>query len=45
MSKNELIKAINISKPTKNKKKNIFKSKRKEIKDSLMKLSKEKILK
>ena len=45
MSKNELIKAINISKPTKNNKKNIFKSKSKEIKDSLMKLSKEKILK
>ena len=45
MSKNELIDAINISKPTKNNKKNIFKSKRKEIKESLMKASKKKILK
>ena len=34
MSKNELINAINISKTTKNNKKNIFKSKRKEIKES-----------
>ena len=45
MSKNELINAINISKPTKNNEKNIFKSKRKEIKQSLMKPSKKKILK
>ena len=45
MSKNELINAINISKPTKNNKKNIFKSKRKKIKKSLMKPSKKKILK
>ena len=45
MSKNELINAINISKPTKNNKKNILKSKRKEIKKSLMKPSKKKILK
>ena len=45
MSKNELINAINISKPTKNNKNNIFKSKRKEIKESLMKPSKKKILK
>ena len=45
MSKNELINAINISKPTKNNKNNIFKSKRKEIKQSLMKPSKKKILK
>ena len=44
MSKNELINAINISKPTKNNKKNTFKSKRKEIKESLMKPSKKKIL-
>ena len=36
---------INTSKPTKNNKKNIFKSKRKEIKKSLIKPSKEKILK
>ena len=42
MSKNELINAINISKPTKNNKKNIFKSKRKEIKESLMKTKKSK---
>ena len=39
MSKGELINAINTSKPTKNKK-NIFKLKRKEIKNSLMKPSK-----
>ena len=45
MSKNELINAINISKPTKNNKKNIFKSKRKKMKKSLMKPSKRKILK
>ena len=45
MSKNELINAINTSKPTKNNKKNIFKSKRKEIKKSLMKASKKKIFK
>ena len=45
MSKNELINAINISKRTKNNKKNIFKSKRKEIKESFMKLSKKKVLK
>ena len=45
MSKNKLINAINTSKPTKNNKKNIFKSKRKEIKKSLMKPSKKKILK
>ena len=42
MSKNELINAINISKPTKNNIKNIFKSKRKEIKESLMKTKKSK---
>ena len=36
---------INTSKPTKNNKKNIFKSKRKDIKESLMKPSKKKILK
>ena len=40
MSKKELI--INTSKPKKNNKKNIFKSKRKEIKESLMKPSKKK---
>ena len=45
MSKNELINAINISKPTKNNKNNIFKSKTKEINESLMKPSKKKILK
>ena len=45
MSKNELINAINTSKPTKNNEKNIFKSKRKEIKKSLMKPSKKKIFK
>ena len=45
ISKNELINAINTSKPTKNNKKNIFKSKRKEIKKSLMKPSKKKIFK
>ena len=45
MSKNELINAINTSKPTKNNKNNIFKSKRKEIKESLMKPSKKKIFK
>ena len=42
---NKLINAIDISKPTKNNKNNIFKSKRKEIKESLMKLSKKKIFK
>ena len=45
MSKNELINAINTSKQTKNNKNNIFKSKRKEIKESLMKPSKKKIFK
>ena len=45
MSRNELINAINTTKPTKNNKKNFFKSKRKEIKKSLMKPSKKKILK
>ena len=45
MSKNELINAINTLKPTKNNKKNVFKSKRKEIKKSLMKPSKKKIFK
>ena len=45
MPKNELINAINTSEPVKNNRKNIFKSKRKEIKKSLMKLSKKKILK
>ena len=45
MSQNELINAINISKPTRNNKKNIFKSKRKAIKESLMNPSKKKILK
>ena len=45
MPKNELINAINISKPTKNNKKSLFKSKRKEIKESLMKPSKKKIFK
>ena len=44
MSKNELINAINISKPTKNNK-TIFKSKRKEIKYNLINPSKKKILK
>ena len=39
------VNAINISKPTKNNKKNIFKSKRREIKESFMKLSKKKVLK
>ena len=34
MPKHELINAIDISKPTINNKKNIFKSKRKEIKNS-----------
>ena len=43
MSKNELINAINISKPTKNNK-TIFKSKRKEIKYNLINPSKKKIL-
>ena len=43
MSKNELISAINISKPIENNKKNIFESKRKEVQDSLMKPSKKKI--
>ena len=45
MSRNELINAINISKPTKNNKNNIFKSKRKEIKESLVQPSQKKILK
>ena len=45
MSNNKLINAINTLKPTKNNRKNIFKSKRKEIKKSLMKPSKKKILK
>ena len=45
MSKNELINAINTSEPAKNDRKNIFKSKRKGIKKSLMKPSKKKILK
>ena len=45
MSKNELINAINISKPTKNNKKNIFKSKIEEIKQRLMKPLKKKIFK
>ena len=45
MSKKKLINAINISKPRKNYKNNIFKSKRKEIKDSFTKTSKKKILK
>ena len=40
MPKNELINAINILKPTKTNKNNIFTSKRKEIKKSLMKPSK-----
>ena len=35
MAKNELINAISITKQTKNNKKNIFKSKRKEIKEIL----------
>ena len=43
--KNELINAINTSKPTKNNKKNIFKSKRKEIKKRPMKPSKKKSFK
>ena len=42
MSENESINAINISKPTKHSKNNIFKSKWKEIKESLMKPSKKK---
>ena len=45
MSRNELINAINTSEPAKNNRKNIFKSKRKEIKRSLMKPTKKKILK
>ena len=45
MSKNELINPINTSELAKNNRKNIFKSKRKEIKKSLMKPSKKKILK
>ena len=45
MSKNELMNAINTSEPVKNDRKNIFKSKRKEIKKSLMKPPKKKILK
>ena len=43
IAKNELINAINISKPTKNNKKNIFKQKRKEIKEIIMKPSKKKM--
>ena len=39
LSKNDLIDAINTSKPAKSNKRNIFKSKRKEIKKSLMKPS------
>ena len=42
---NELINSINKSEPGKNNRKNIFKSKREEIKKSLMKASKKKILK
>ena len=45
MSKNELINKINTSEPAKNNKRNIFKSKRKEIEKSLMKPSKKKIFK
>ena len=45
MSKNELIDSINTSEPAKNNRKNVFISKRKEIKKSLMKPSKKKILK
>ena len=45
MSKNELINVINTSKPTKNNKKNIFKSKRKKDQKKSMKPSKNKILK
>ena len=45
MCKNELINANKISKPRKTNKKNNFKSKRKEIKESLMKFSTKKILK
>ena len=45
MSKNELINAINSSEPAKNNRKNIFKSKRKEIQANLMKSSKKKTLK
>ena len=45
MSRNELINVINTSEPAKNNRTNIFKSKRKEIKKSLMKPSKKKILK
>ena len=45
ISKNELIRTINISKPRENNKHYIFESKRNKIKESLMKLSKKKILK
>ena len=45
MSKNELINVINTSKPTKNNKKNIFKSKRKKGQKKSMKPSKNKIFK
>ena len=45
MSKIELINAINTSEPAKSNKKNIFKSKRKEIKNLLMKSSKKKVFK
>ena len=45
MSRNELINPINTSEAAKNNRKNIFKSKRKEIKKILIKPSKRKILK
>ena len=45
MSKNELINVVNISKPTKNNQKNIFKLKIEEIKESLKKPSKRNIFK
>ena len=45
MSKDELINAINTLNPARISRKNIFKSKRKEIKKRLMKPSKKKILK
>ena len=45
MCKNELINANKISKPRQTNKKNNFKSKRKEIKESFMKFSTKKILK
>ena len=43
MSKNDLINPINISKPTKNNKNNIFKSKIEEIKECLKKPPRKKI--